>query len=74
MYLRFSLLLYALAVFLALPAAIVFKTNEFFSSKRVDAAVEWGIAGKGADYPNITLCHPKFFDARKMESERKQSL
>ena len=62
------LLVFILCSLLGLPSVIVVKTVEFLNNPKVVSSVEWGRDEKPV-YPNLTFCHPKYFDTRKMEGK-----
>ncbi len=64
-YFKGIILLTCVSVLLALPVVLVIKMVEFSSSSKQQIAVEWDRADV-MPYPNITVCHPKYFDTRLM--------
>ena len=62
-----SLMTLCTVVIVAMPIVIVQQAVRFMLSERQQVSIEWG-RYENATYPNITVCHPKFFDTRLMAS------
>lgn len=53
----------------ALPVALVVLMVNFYHDTLVMSSIE-KIKSDNATYPNITVCHPSFFDGEKMKGNR----
>ena len=58
----------SLAIVVALPAYLAYQLVLYNADVSVINAVEWRRA-ETVVYPNITVCHSKYFDVRKLDSK-----
>ena len=60
-----GILLMAFLVIFGLPVAVIVQSVAFYKSTSVHNDIEWRQADR-INYPNITVCHSKYFDSRKL--------
>ena len=65
--LRGLICLSAFAVIISLPVVLITQITLFMNTDRTTNFVEWHTA-KNMTYPYITVCHPKYFDTRLLQS------
>jgi hypothetical protein len=64
--LKSVILFVCIVILFAMPVVIVQQLVEFMSSNKQQVNVEFK-RHDSLSYPNITMCHPKYFDSRLME-------
>ncbi len=67
--LRTVIFAFAVAVMIGLPIVVVYEMVSYANETKVRSGIEYREALEGMNYPNVTVCHPKYFDVRKFESK-----
>ena len=68
--LRFVIFGLAMLMVVMLPTLLLVKYVQFLNDDTVSNNVEW-LTAKNLTYPNITVCHPSYFDVHKMQSKNR---
>ena len=63
---RLILVVSSVIVVLGLPTFVSIKAYDFYTTENVKTDEQW-ITATSYTYPNITICHPKFFIGHKLK-------
>ena len=63
---RLILVVLTVVTVIGLPTFVSIKAYSFYHNTQVKTDTEWVVADK-YPYPNITVCHPKFFSQAKLD-------
>ena len=70
--LKFFIMSLSMAMIVLLPTLLFVQYVDFINSDSVSNAVEW-VPSNNLTYPNITVCHPGYWDMKKMKGTRAES-
>eukprot|EP00095_Tigriopus_kingsejongensis_P003153 snap_masked-scaffold791_size96783-processed-gene-0.4 protein:Tk03153 transcript:snap_masked-scaffold791_size96783-processed-gene-0.4-mRNA-1 annotation:"histone h2a-like" len=60
---RLSILAFTLVILFGLPTFLCYQVVKFTENQQINNDIEWESANR-VKYPNITICHPRYFDLR----------
>ena len=63
------MLVICIVICVTLPALVVRKSILFATNTEVMTSEQW-LTAPNYDYPTITVCHPKYFNKRRLEGQR----
>ena len=67
--LKLVVVVFAILGVFGLPVFIVLKVVEFSYDETIKNSVEW-VRDAEVTYPKLTICHPKYFDQRRLDGEK----
>ncbi len=65
---KFLILVFALCIVFGLPAFLIYSMVKHANDYQINSSVTWAKA-KSIAYPNITVCHPRYFTNTNLKSE-----